>query len=139
MQVTYGHRRPEEHLRHALLASQAFLVRPRDFDPEQPQVDDERVHVARLDGQLAACLTVLPFGQWFGGRRVPTGGVASVAVAPELRGRGVARALLSQALVAMRERGEVLSGLYPTTARLYRSMGWSTPCATCASACRWRP
>jgi len=41
-----------------------------------------------------------------------------------MRGQGVARALLRDVLRALRERGECLSTLYPTTNRLYRSLGW---------------
>lgn len=124
MNVTFGTRSPDEHEQHMALAGQAFGVRPVPYEPDRPGPPDDRIHVARIDGRLAATTMVLPMGQWFGGRRVPLGGVAAVTVAPEARGRGIARRLLTDALAAMRDRGEVLSGLYPTTARLYRSVGY---------------
>src|SRR4051812_8553252 len=52
------------------------------------------------------------------------GGVASVAVDPHARGHGVATALLDAVLPVMRERGQVISALYPTVPGLYRGRGW---------------
>jgi predicted acetyltransferase len=52
------------------------------------------------------------------------GGVAAVAVRPEYRGRGCARALLRAALAAMRARGEVVSALFPSVIPPYRGLGW---------------
>ena len=49
-----------------------------------------------LDGRLAGMLTVYPLGQFFGGASVPMGGIGSVAVSVEFRGRGVAPALLAE-------------------------------------------
>ncbi|MEM7274752.1 MAG: GNAT family N-acetyltransferase [Actinomycetota bacterium] len=108
----------------ARLRAQAFQVDPGPVDPDRPLPSNDRLHVARLGDRIVGTLTVWPFGQWFGGRSVPMGGVAGVAVAPEARGRGVARRLLTDALAAMRNRGEVISTLYPTTSTLYRSVGY---------------
>jgi len=51
-------------------------------------------------------------------------GVGGVKVAPEARGRGVGRAMMTALLREMAERGYALSVLYPATARIYRSLGW---------------
>ena len=83
-----------------------------------------RAHVVELDGRLAAHLGVLRYGQFFGGRAVPMGGVAGVAVDPYARGRGVAGALLDVAIADMREHGECVSALYPSVPPLYRGRGW---------------
>jgi predicted acetyltransferase len=80
--------------------------------------------LAEVDGRMAGVLRVRPYGQLFGGRSVPMGGVAGVAVDPWARGRGVAQGLLDAALPAMREAGQVVSALYPTAPPLYRSRGW---------------
>ncbi|HEX7134377.1 MAG TPA: GNAT family N-acetyltransferase [Iamia sp.] len=64
------------------------------------------------------------FQQWFGGRAVPCGGVAAVMVAPDQRGTGLARRMLDEAATAMRASGEPITALYPTTASLYRSVGY---------------
>jgi predicted acetyltransferase len=50
--------------------------------------------------------------------------VAGVKVAPEDRGRGVGRALMTALTDLMAGRGYPLSALYPATMPLYRSLGW---------------
>ncbi len=124
MEPTFGLLQPDELTQDARLRAQAFSVGVGPTDPDRPLVPLDRVHVARSGAKLVGTATVFAFGQWFGGRSVPMGGLAGVAVAPESRGSGIARQLVSDALAAMRERGEVLSSLYPTTATLYRSMGY---------------
>jgi predicted acetyltransferase len=76
------------------------------------------------DGALTAALTIIPFEQYINGGRVPLGGVATVASAPERRRSGNAGALLRAALQVMRERGQALSGLYTPHYSLYRRYGW---------------
>ncbi|MBB2943526.1 putative acetyltransferase, partial [Actinoplanes lutulentus] len=63
-------------------------------------------------------------GQWFGGRVVPVSGVAGVATAAELRGRGLGRLVLTRLLHDARERGAVISTLFDTTPGPYRALGW---------------
>jgi predicted acetyltransferase len=62
--------------------------------------------------------------QWWVGREVPCAGIASVKVAPELRGRGVGRRLMTAALETAADRGYPLSALFPATMPIYRSLGW---------------
>ena len=62
--------------------------------------------------------------QWWHGRAVPMAGVGGVKVAPEQRGRGTGRALMTEVLRVIADRGYPLSVLYPATAPLYRSLGW---------------
>jgi predicted acetyltransferase len=76
------------------------------------------------DGRLAAKAVDRDQGQWFGGRIVPAGGVAGVATAAELRGRGLGRLLLTRLLHDARERGAVISTLFDTTPAPYRALGW---------------
>lgn len=61
---------------------------------------------------------------WFGGRRVPTQHVASVAVPPEHRGGGAAAALMTAAIAEGARAGAGLSLLFPATVRLYRRVGY---------------
>jgi predicted acetyltransferase len=75
-------------------------------------------------GRLLAKANDREQGHWFGGRLVPSSGVAGVAVAPEARGRGLARDLLRTILRAARERGALISTLFRTAPALYRRMGW---------------
>ncbi|GAA2191701.1 GNAT family N-acetyltransferase [Micromonospora lupini] len=77
-------------------------------------------------GRLVGKAVDLHHDQWWSGRAVPAADVGGVAVAPEARGRGVARALLTALLRGARERGAAVSALYPTVAAPYRSCGWET-------------
>lgn len=76
------------------------------------------------DGRLLAKAVDRAQGQWFGGRVVPTCGVAGVVVVPELRGRGLLRQILPPLLRHARERGAVISTLFPSTPFPYRRLGW---------------
>jgi predicted acetyltransferase len=80
--------------------------------------------VAEDEGRLVGCLKVRDYAQFFGGSAVSMGGIASVAVGPHARGHGVATALLDAILPVMRERGQVISALYPSVPPLYRGRGW---------------
>jgi predicted acetyltransferase len=62
--------------------------------------------------------------QWWAGRAVPCAGVASVKVAPEYRGHGTGRRLMTGLLAAIAARGYPLAALYPATMPIYRSLGW---------------
>jgi predicted acetyltransferase len=78
-----------------------------------------------FDGErVVGTAQAISFDQWFGGRRVPCAGVASVAVLPEYRGRGVAGALMRDLLDRRRRHGDAVSALYPATSPLYRQLGY---------------
>jgi predicted acetyltransferase len=62
--------------------------------------------------------------QWWYGRPVPMAGGAGVKVAPEYRGQGTGRALMTALAELMTEHGYPLSALYPATVPIYRSLGW---------------
>ncbi|MBP2474907.1 putative acetyltransferase [Crossiella equi] len=83
-----------------------------------------RGFLASTGGADAGFAMVRPYRQFFGGRAVPMGGVASVAVAPEARGKGVGGALMEALIADMRQQGQPISALYPTVPALYRSRGW---------------
>ncbi len=74
--------------------------------------------------ELVGTTEVMPWGQFFGGRSVPMGAVASVAVRPDQRGRGIAPRLLARSVERMHEQGLVISTLHPATTRFYRGLGW---------------
>ncbi len=75
-------------------------------------------------GEVAAASHIRRFDQWFGGRAVPLAGYSPVAVLPEFRGRGMARAVVAGQYADLRERGEVVAGLFPASLALYRSVGF---------------
>ncbi|MGI5163027.1 GNAT family N-acetyltransferase [Spirillospora sp. CA-253888] len=78
-----------------------------------------------FDGdRLLGTARLLDFRQWWHGRAVPMGGIAGVTVAPEARGRGVGRRIVTAALELCADKGHAVSMLYPATTHIYRSLGW---------------
>ncbi|GAB3195203.1 GNAT family N-acetyltransferase [Geodermatophilus arenarius] len=75
-------------------------------------------------GRLVGKATDTGHRQWWGGREVATVDVGGVAVLPEYRGAGVARALLTDLLARGHERGAAVSALFPTVSAVYRNLGW---------------
>ena len=106
------------------LRTQAFGGRREAWGPAELTTPLERGVVAFDRDRPVGTVYVLDFQQWFGGRKVRCGGVAGVTVAPDQRGRGVARRLLAEATTRMRADGAVVSALFPTSTSLYRSLGW---------------
>lgn len=89
-------------------------------------MDDRLLRWGGFDdrGRLVAKATDLFHQQWWGGRTMATCGVAGVAVEPEHRGRGAARAVLTALLHDARERGALTAALFCTSTAVYRSLGF---------------
>ena len=124
------------------VCSEAFASPPERRDAWMATKRMEDFLGAWADDELVATTEVMPVGQFFGGRSVPMGAVASVAVRPDHRGRGVGPRLLALAVERMHERGLVVSTLHPATTRFYRGLGWEiggefgvrrVPCASLAA------
>ncbi len=75
-------------------------------------------------GRLVGGLRAECLAQYFGGRPVPSAAVSAVKVAPEARGRGIGGLLLRQVLDELRQEGEFLSFLYPSSIGFYRRVGY---------------
>jgi predicted acetyltransferase len=114
----------EERNAFARHAARSFAMREEVSRTVVAEGDDDLYRVAASGAEIVGGYLRHDMGQFFGGRRVPMGGVALVAVAPEARGAGVARALMTTFLEEMRARGVPLSSLYPAAQGLYRSLGW---------------
>jgi len=82
--------------------------------------------VLRLGDEVVATAFRVPMGMFVGGVSVPQVGIAGVAVAPEARGRGLARRIMTETLRDMRSRGEHVSTLYSAAHPLYRSIGYES-------------
>lgn len=76
------------------------------------------------DGALAGAFRGYPLHQYLHGARLPMLGVAAVAVASHARRRGVGGALCRGALRVGRERGDVISVLFPFRPSFYYRLGW---------------
>lgn len=85
----------------------------------------ETVLVARDDdGRLAGACKIYRMTQHLAGAAMPMMGLAAVAVAPYARRRGLGATLCGVALREARDRGDVLSTLYPFRPSYYERLGW---------------
>ena len=85
----------------------------------------DRVRVAEKNGEVAGCAALYPLELWLGGRRVPIGGIGSLAVAPEARREGVSRVLLDELHKEIESERGVLALLYPFEQRFYSRRGYA--------------
>jgi predicted acetyltransferase len=84
----------------------------------------EHFRVVRDGGRAVSSLLRIPMGQYFGGKSISLMGIAGVAVPPENRGRGYARAMMRLGMEEAQRDGFVLGGLYASTQTLYRQIGF---------------
>lgn len=85
----------------------------------------ETVLVARADaGRLAGACKIYRMTQYLRGVALPMMGLAAVAVAPDARRRGLGATLCTAAMREARDRGDVLSTLYPFRPDYYERLGW---------------
>lgn len=103
------------------------------------RIGHDSLRVVVEDGAIRGGCGFYSFGQHWGGARLPIIGIAGVGVAPEARGKGLARTFLVETMRQARERGVPLAGLYASSAAVYRSLGfeqagttirWSAPIAS---------
>jgi predicted acetyltransferase len=94
-----------------------FLASP--FGPFETAIVVERA------GEIVAQAHHFALEAFFGGRAVKMGGIASVAVAPEVRGQGIASALMRHIHVASDVRGEALTLLYAWQNGFYARHGYA--------------
>lgn len=110
------------------LSKEAFGEMPAGWTPPDPAdyPFPGRHTWGTFDGELLAARVMgREYHSWFHGRQVPTNGIAGVAVSPEHRGRGLLDNLMAAVLEeGLRERGEVISTLFPTAPGIYRRYGY---------------
>ncbi|MEB2346780.1 MAG: GNAT family N-acetyltransferase [Deltaproteobacteria bacterium] len=107
-----------------------FFRRYLDADPS---FEPRNVVVAERAGRLVGCVQIFPRALRVrpgegpprnGFAQVPLGGIGSVFTHPEVRGSGVASALLERAIAEMQARGLELSLLFATRHGFYGRLGW---------------
>jgi predicted acetyltransferase len=96
----------------------------REFYTDHPRFTIRDVRVGELDGQIVTSLVRYPLTAFVRGQKLPVTGIASVAVSPEHRRRGVGEALMKLALREMRQNGDALSMLYAFRGSYYRKLGY---------------
>jgi predicted acetyltransferase len=106
------------------LAVLSFNVPPSWARGEGPPVGTEHMLCAYEGERLLATSRDTPMLQWFGGRPLRTAGVASVATVPEVRSTGLGDELMRALLARARDRGAVVTSLFPATVPFYRRLGY---------------
>lgn len=124
-EAEYGPARDADELdRQIDIMTWSFGIPRADLVEFYSRVGREHTRVFREAGRVEAALTLIPMGQFFGGRSVPMSGVNLVGAAPESRGRGTATRLMNACVREMRDAGVPISTLYPAKQTLYRRAGW---------------
>ena len=125
--MTTSFRKPTEEAELLALAdilTEAFSIEPNRIRERFDFIGHENLRVLTHDADIAGGLWLIPMGQFFGGRSVPTAGIAGVGVRPDHRGHGIANDLMSRTMNELHDQGMALSGLYPATQALYRQSGF---------------
>lgn len=99
-------------------------ARRRNF-VDNPRGTFDDLFVAEADHEILGHAFLFSMATWMGHREVPVSGMASVAVAPEARGQGVATALVRRLVAETRRRGQAACLLYPFRHAFYRRLGWA--------------
>lgn len=118
----------------SLVLSRAFDLAPEAaIEWARDSIGLDNARVLRENGTIVATAMRVPMGIWLGGRSVPQVGIAGVAVAPEARGRGLAREIMRRCLLEMNDQREPISTLYSAMHPLYRSVGYDTAGQLCSA------
>jgi predicted N-acetyltransferase YhbS len=111
-------------LRHRSFGPMPDSERARWLDDLRASVDAGQIFGAFDGTGLIGTARFHDMRQWWHGRSQPMAGVAGVKIAPEHRGRGVGKALMTELLGVIADRGYPVSVLFPSTGQIYRSLGW---------------
>jgi predicted acetyltransferase len=110
---------------HAFPGERTVAERMRQLAEGGAYGDLEDIRLLREGGRVVAACRLYRMRQHLGGALLPMMGLAAVAVAPQWRRRGAGRELCAAALREARDRGDVLSVLYPFRPSYYRALGWA--------------
>lgn len=120
----YDTLKADDRAAHRALDLESFGADPHWVEQEQRLLGTDAIRVLRDGDRLAACLSMIPMGQYFGGRPVGCLGIASLTVGPPWKGRGVSTDLLRRVLEEAQADGYGLATLYASTLPVYRKVGF---------------
>lgn len=116
------------------MLSCAYRERPggRWLDPEfflrfilnDPFYSPELVRVVEEDGRIVSSVRIFERELYGRERHLRLAGIGNVGTLPEYRGRGLATALLQDALLTMEKRGADISILFTGSPAFYERVGW---------------
>jgi len=93
-------------------------------DPLYGGTGETTLFVGEQSGRFVGALQIHPLRQWIGGEAFSMAGIGTVAISPTHRRRGLAAELMTHALRAARDRGDVASALYPFRSTFYQKLGY---------------
>ena len=113
------------------IAAFCFHARVSDEEAERKKTEylnnrDEQWGAFTDDGALMGSIINNHFTARLCGQNVICGGIGAVSTLPEYRCRGAIRGIFGELLKAARERGEVISLLYPFSHEFYRKFGYES-------------
>jgi len=125
MSLTVRRLGPDDAAAARQLGWEAFGV-PATPPESEPRVDQPGMTwFGAFDGDvLVARMIDRAYDSWFGGALVATSGIAGVTVVAESRSRGALSPLFAATLQHARDRGAVISTLFPTAPGIYRRFGY---------------
>lgn len=88
-------------------------------------IEPEWTLCAFVDGQMASMFATIPFTMRAVGNAMAVGGVSAVGTLPEFRRQGHLRAVMTEALRQMRDRGQSVACLWPSQSAIYQRYGYS--------------
>lgn len=109
---------------HAFPGERTVEERVRSLEDGKPYGGLEITFAAQLRGKLMGAFRAYKMAESIDGVLMPMMGLASVAVSPDGRRRGIGRQMCRYALAHARERGDFISVLYPFRPDFYKSIGW---------------
>ncbi len=80
------------------------------------------------DGEMMACLAVLPYQVAFDGHIVPMAGIGAVCTYPQHRRKGAVKAMFTSFMDELYEKKTPFSYLYPFSEQFYASFGYHRSC-----------
>ena len=109
---------------HAFPGERTVEDRIRSLEDGKPYGGIEITFAAELRGKLVGAFRAYKMAESINGTLMPMMGLASVAVSPDARRRGVGKMMCRYALAHASERGDFVSVLYPFRPDFYRALGW---------------
>ncbi len=109
---------------HAFPGDRTVEDRIRSLEDGKPYGGLDITFAAELRGRMVGAFRAYKMAESLNGALMPMMGLASVAVSPDARRRGVGKVMCRYALAHARERGDYVSVLYPFRPDFYRSLGW---------------
>jgi predicted acetyltransferase len=84
----------------------------------------ETLLLGRDGARIVAACQLHPLRQWVAGSCLPCCGIGTVAISPTYRRRSLGAELMTEALRAALQRGDVASALYPFRVSFYQKLGY---------------